>query len=79
MTLNHDEDNCTAVLDDNQSELTFFESDHQKAKHGTKGFKKKPVNPDACDPEIIPPAAKSLEGDINSEFYPEIYIPKKKE
>jgi hypothetical protein len=78
MALKHGEDSCTAILDDDQSDLTSCKSRQPKTINGAKDFKKfRSTNLDACDPDIIPPAARSLEEDINSEFYPVIYIPQK--
>lgn len=80
MTLNHDQNNCTAHLDGNQSKSIYPKSTPANGKHAAKDPKKeskkaKRIHSDALDPDIIPPAAVTVEEDINSEFYPGVYIP----
>ncbi|MGP1717878.1 MAG: hypothetical protein ACTS9Y_11935 [Methylophilus sp.] len=76
MTLNHHEKNCNDHLDDNQSESTSSQSPRSNRKLTAKTSKKaKSIHSHALDPDIIPPAAVGEEEDIDSEFYPEVYIP----
>lgn len=76
MTLNQDAKKCTAHLEVNPSKLSELEtaqSDNRQAANDSKSVKR--IHPDAFDPDIILPAAITQEEDINSEFYPGVYIP----
>lgn len=75
MSLNYPANNSNDHLDGNQSESTSSESARSDRKTTDKTVKKaKTIHSDALDPDIIPPAANREEEDIDSEFYPEIYI-----
>lgn len=75
MTIHQDTENCTAHLEGNESELTANESQSYDI-HTAKDTKKtNKIQIDSLDPDIIPPAETSPEDEINSEFYPRVYIP----
>ncbi|MGQ2965516.1 hypothetical protein [Methylophilus sp.] len=76
MTLNHDAHHCPAHADAFPAESGSPETTRFARRHTNQvGQHAETSNQDAYDPDIIFPAAESVEEDIVSEFYPAIYIP----